>query len=165
VAKIDRNTAGIISMALLLLAVPAGAQQPGAVAPDEAAQAQSQQLDISDIVARDVLEPLQEGIQTQNLKQVISVFDAPSFSDFPQLRDRIKALLGSYAVLQFRYKILQITSDNGHASLICEVDLDATPSDDGQVPMRRSTQLRLQLKETPKAWRISAFAPSDFFAQ
>ncbi len=124
-----------------------------------------QPLDLQEAVARDVLEPLRAGIQTRNLKQVLAVFDAESVPDFPQLRDQFKALLDSYAVMQFRYKILQASSDDGHASLTCELDLDATPLDDGQVPLRHSTQLRLQLKLTPKGWRILAFTPSDFFAQ
>jgi hypothetical protein len=76
----------------------------------------------------------------------------------------MKALLDSSAVLLFRYKILQVTSEGSHASVTCEADLDATPLDAGQVPLRRSTQLRLQLKQTPKGWRIAAVSPSDFLA-
>lgn len=166
-AKIGRAAAQVILLTLLLAALPALAQQPPAAAPDEGAQVATgqQPLDLQEAVARDVLEPLQAGIQSQNLKQVLGVFDPQSVANFPQLRDQFKALLDSYAVLLFRYKILQTSLDDAHASMTCEVDIDATPLDDGQVPLRRSTQLRLQLKQTPKGWRISGFSPSDFFAQ
>jgi hypothetical protein len=167
VAKIGGDLALLTLLALLLVPLPGLAQQP---APDEVTQTPSQTaaqqpLDLQEAVARDVLEPLQTGIQTQNLKQILAVFDSESVADFPQLRDRFKALLDSYAVLLFRYKILQASPEDGHASLTCEVDLDATPRDEGQVPIRRSTQLRLQLKQMPKGWQITAFTPSDFFTQ
>ncbi len=165
------NTLGrwarVISLAILLVALPAWAQQPDTAATGDTAQAQSdapQPLDLTESVARDVLEPLQTGVQTQNLKLVLSAFDAETFPDFSQFRDRMKALLDSNAVLLFRYKILQVTSEGSHASVTCEADLDATPLDEGQVPLRRSTQLRLQLKQTPKGWRIVGLTPGDFLA-
>jgi len=156
-------------LALFLSAV-APAQTQQTPAPDEAAQPASkaggqQPLELSEAVARDVLEPLQAGVQTRNFKQALAVFDAESFPDFAQFRDRLRAFLDSYPVLQFRYKILQANAqETGWASVICEADLDATPADDGQVPVRRSIQLRLQLKQTPEGWRISGLSPSDFFA-
>ncbi len=169
VTKTGGHLAQAMLAAVLLAALSALAQQPPSPGQDGSAggsgQAAGQQaLDLQDLVARDVLEPLRDGVQTHNLKQVLAVFDGQSFPDFPQLRDQIKAFLDSYSVLQFRYKILQASSEQDSASVICEVDMDATPLDEGQVPRRRSTQLRLQLKQTPKAWQISAFSPSDFFA-
>ena len=104
-------------------------------------------------------------MESRNLKQVISVFDSQSVPNFPQFRERMKALLDAYTAVRFRYKILQASAEDAHASMTCEVDLDATPLDGGQVPTRRSTQMRLQLTQTPKGWRISAFSPSDFFTQ
>jgi hypothetical protein len=166
-AKTGRAAAQVTLLALLLAALPALAQQPAASAPDSAPAPTSgqQPLDLQEAVAQDVLEPLQAGIQSHNLKQLLGVFDQQSVANFSQLRDQFKALLDNYAVLLFRYKILQASLDDAHASMTCEVDIDATPLDDGQVPLRRSTQLRLQLKQTPKAWQITGFSPSDFFAQ
>lgn len=168
-AKSHGHLAIVTGLALVLLATTGLAQQPKAVPSDgtaqEPAQAGQQPLDLQEAVARDVLEPLQAGIQSHDLKQILGAFDPQSFPNFPQFRDRIKALLDSYAVLQFRYKILQASSEDHHASMTCEADLDATPADEGQVPSRRSTQMRLQLTQTPKGWRITAFSPSDFFTQ
>jgi hypothetical protein len=155
-------------LALLLIA-PVFAQQrqpapPGAV-EQEPTQTAQQPLDLQEAAAADVLEPLRAGIEGRNWKQILSVFDPATVPDFPNLRDRIRAFLDAYTAFQFRYKILQASSDGHHASMICEFDLDATPLDEGKVSARRSTQMRLQLTLTPKGWRISAFAPADFFAQ
>lgn len=155
-------------IAALLPGMPALAQGPPAP-PDQAVQpagqAAQQPLDLQEAIARDVLEPLQTGIRTQNLKQVLSVFDAQSFPEFPQFRDQLRAFLDAYQALQFRYKILQASStEDGKASVISEADIDTTPLDEGQAPLRRSTQIQLQLKQTPNGWRISSLTPNDFFA-
>ncbi len=168
-ANRDRPRIALVLVVLLVTAALGRAQQTRPAAPETAQTpsqaAAPQTLDLEDLIVRDVLEPLRDGIQTQNPRQVLSVFDAEAIPEFPRLRDQIKAFLDSYAVLQFRYNILQASSEDDKAAVICEADLDATPRDPGQVPMRRSTQLRLQLKQTPKGWRISAFTPGDFFAQ
>jgi hypothetical protein len=154
---------------MVLAAVPGLAQPQNAAAPDDTAQvpaqATQQPLDLQEAVARDVLEPLQAGMESHDLKQVLSVFDAQTVPNYPQLQDQIKALLDAYVTVRFRYKILQASSDDNHASMTCEIDLDATPVDSGQVPTRRSTQMRLQLTQAPKGWRISNLSPGDFFTQ
>lgn len=155
--------------ALVLIATPALAQQPNAAATDDTAQVPAQgaqqPLDLQEAVAQDVLEPLRAGMESRDLKQVVSVFDSQSVPGFAQLRDDIKAMLDSYVAVRFRYEILQAASDDHHASMTCEFDLDATPVDSGRLPTRRSTQMRLKLTLTAKGWRISSFSPSDFFAQ
>lgn len=162
---------GAVLGTLVSAVAPAWPQQPSAAAAaDESAQvagqAVRQPLDLDEAISGDVLEPLQSAIQTQNVMQALSVFDSQSFPAFPQFRDQLRAFLDSYSAVLFRYKILQAsTSEDGRASATCEADLDAKPYDEGRVPVRRSTQLQLQLKQTPKGWRISRLTPDDFFAQ
>ena len=144
----------------------APADQPQESPPASAtAGDQPQPLSLQDVVVRDVLEPLQIGLTTSNLKQVWSLFDPEATSSFPEVRDQFRALLTNYTELQFRYKLLQLTADKDHASAICEVDMDAAPLDDTLLPVRRSTQMRFQLKHTASGWKIAAFSPADFFAQ
>ena len=122
-------------------------------------------LTLDDLVARDILEPLQGGMQGHSLKQVLNVFDQQSMTDYASLRDQLRAMFQNYSMFLFRYKLLQLTSDDDRASATCEIDLDATPVDDNALTLRRSVQMRLDLKHTAKGWRILAFSPSDFFAR
>jgi len=158
----------LILAALLVAAVLASGQQgtPPAQTPaaPNSGQPASQPLDLEEAVSHDVLEPLQAAIQTQNLKQALSVFDAQAVPDFPQVRDQLRALFDSYSVLLFRYKILQASAGEKRASVTCEADVDATPLDRDQPPIRRSNQLRLELKQTPKGWQIVSFSPANFFS-
>ena len=115
-AKFIRYLAAGAWLGLALVAAPGWAQQPNAAPADDAAQTRAQgatePLDLQEAVARDVLEPLQAGMQSRDLKQVLSVFDPQTVPEFPQFRDRIKAMLDTYAALQFRYKILQASAED-----------------------------------------------------
>jgi len=171
VAKKDRFRAPALLVVLLMTCLTAWTQQtpaPDSEQPAAAPAAQvagQQPLDLQEQIAHDVLEPLQAGIQTRNPTQVLSVFDADSFPDFAQFRDRLRAFLDTNAVLQFRYKILQAESEGDKAAITCEADVDATPLDQGQTPVRRSTQLRLELQQTAKGWQISSLSPGNFFSR
>ncbi len=134
--------------------------------PAQPAPADNEQQfsDLEDAVAHDVLEPLRNGIQVHSLKQITAVLDPQSMPDYAQVRDQFHAMLATYSVLKFRYKILQISSQDGGASVTCEFDLDATPADDNLLPVRRTAQMRLQLKPTSKGWKIVSFSPANFFA-
>jgi len=41
--------------------------------------------------------------------------------------------------------------------------MDALPYQEMQVPVRRSVQMRLQLKLGPKGWKVTGFSPAGFF--
>jgi hypothetical protein len=131
----------------------------------DSAAAKPQSLTLEEVLAHDVLEPLQKGVSTRNVKQVLSVLSPQVTANYPELRDQFQALLDNATALQFRYKLLQVTSDRDHASAICEADLDATPRDETLTPVRRSAQLTFQLKRTTSGWKVVTFSPADFFAQ
>ena len=153
---------GALLLTLVLLAPPIPAQEPPPPSKtDSSSAATLPDSDLQDAIAHDVLEPLQSGIQTQNLKQVLTAFDSDSV---PKARDQFRALFNNYSLLQFRYKLTEASFEGGVVSAVCEVDLDATPLDPTSGPLRHSNLLRLQLKQTPKGWRISSFSPADFFA-
>jgi hypothetical protein len=98
------------------------------------------------------------------LNQVLAIFD-PEKPNYANLRDQFIAFFQRYDVIQFRYQVLQVTSEKDHAFVICDIDLDATPSDNSQVALRRSVQMRFQMKLSPRGWRVTGFKPDDFFAQ
>lgn len=126
--------------------------------------AKPQSLDLTEEVVRDVLSSLQHAIEGRNLNQMLAIFD-PQKPNYAELRDQFMAFFQRYDVIQFRYQVLQVTSEKDHAFVICDIDLDATPSDNSQVALRRSVQMRFQMKLSPRGWRVTGFKPDDFFAQ
>jgi hypothetical protein len=158
-------------LALLLGAVLCGqTQQIYARPQQDPAQEQEppasglQPLTLTEQVIRDVLEPLQRGIEEHNPAQVLAVFDSQETPDHARLRDQIRAFFSQYETVRFRYKVLQVTSEKDRGSAIAEVDMAATPMDETKMGVQRSSQMSFQLKLGAKGWKIVGFKPSDFFA-
>jgi SnoaL-like domain len=149
--------AGVLRLAAQTPQEPSQEEQPPASGP--------QPLTLTEQVIRDVLQPLQRGIEEHNRTQVLAVFDPEETPDFAQLRDQFRAFFDQYETVRFRYKVLQVTSEKDHGSAIAEVDMEATPMDETKTAVQRSTQMSFQLKLEDKGWKLVGFKPGDFFTQ
>ncbi len=162
-----------VPLALLLLAllwgrasqVAAQARQEPPPEQEEPNGSSQEPLTLTEQVIRDVLEPLQRGIEEHSLARVLSVFDPQETPDYAQLRDQMRAFLTQYESVRFRYKVLQVTSEKDQAFAIADIDMAATPADDTKFPVQRSTQMRFQMKLEGKGWKLVGFKPADFFTQ
>ncbi len=147
--------------------VPAAPQQSSTRGSSAAADAQSpvnaEGLTLSEQVAKDVMEPLRIGIVSQNIKMVLSVFDPKEMTSYADLQQQLNAFYFLYNEVRFRYQLLQVEADKDHGSATAEIDMDALPYQDLQVPVRRSVQMHLQLKLEPKGWKVTGFSPAGFF--
>ena len=165
-AKRCWNLAGLALLAVALCAGPpnAAAQAQQEPAPEQEPPASGPQpLTVTEQVIRDVLEPLQSGIEEHKLAQVLAVFDPEETPDYARLRDQMRAFFNQHETVRFRYKVLQVTSEKDHGSAIAEVDMAATPMDETKMAVQRSTQMSFQLKLGAKGWKLVGFKPSDFF--
>jgi len=149
---------------LLLLAALLGQPAAGQQSPAKAAASSpSQPLTISDLVVKQVLEPLRIGMITHNLKTVLSVFDKNELTDSTDFEGHLQAFFRQFQETNFRYQLLQAAQDKERASAIVLMEMDAYPYETTSIAVRRSVQMRMQLKLTPTGWKIASFAPSDFF--
>jgi len=168
ITKLLRN----VALFLLLVAgcggaarVFAQAQQAPAPEQDESNSADTQPLTLTEQVIRDALEPLQRGIQEHSAAQVLAVFDQQETPDYAQLRDQMRAFFSQNSSVRFRYKVLQVAAEKDHGFAIAEIDMAATPVDETQLGVQRSTQMRFEIKLGPKGWKLVGFKPADFFTQ
>lgn len=133
-----------------------------------------EKLSLSDQIIQDVLEPLRTGMETQNIRQILSVFDKKDMPDYSDLEGQIHAFFRQFQQVRFRYQLLQAATDKNldtHeppiesylASATAEMDMDPMPYSVTQIPRRRSVQMRFQLKQVGTAWKIVGFSPADFF--
>jgi hypothetical protein len=122
-------------------------------------------LGTTEQVARDVLGNLQQGLESRDIKQVLGVFDQHGMSNYSELRDQLTAFFRRYDTIAFRYQVLQATTDKGLGFATADIDMDAVTADGSQVPVRRTLQMRFQIRLTAKGWKVLAFKPADFFAQ
>lgn len=153
---------------LRALPLPARSPQtnhPDASKPADDDVAKVEPLDFTEQVVKDVLGKLQRAVEGRRLSQVLEVFDSESKDNYADLQGQLKALFQKYDTIQIRYHVLQVTSDKSLGFVIADVDIDATASDDSQLPLRRSTQVRLQTRLGPDGWKIVGFKPADLFAE
>jgi hypothetical protein len=161
-----------VALLLLLVASCLGAnqvlgqeQQAAPSEHDESDATSTQPLTLTELVIRDVLDPLQRGIQEHSAAQVLAVFDEQETPDYTQLRDQVRAFFSQNDSIRFRYKVLQVTAEKDHGFAIAEIDMDPTPLDQTKLGVQRSTQMRFQIKLGPKGWKLVGFKPADFFTQ
>ena len=166
-AECSRIVAGLVLLAVVCSAVrqSAAQNQPEPPREPEPPASSTQPLTLTEQVLRDVLEPLQRGIEEHNPNQVLSVFDSQETPDYARLRDQIRAFFRQYEAIRFRYKVLQVSSEKDRGSVIADVDMAATPMDETRMGVQRSTQMSFQLKLADKGWKLVGFKPSDFFSQ
>lgn len=138
--------------------------QSATTAPDDDGSS-AQVLDLSDQVIRDILSPLQRGLEAHSTGQVLGIFDQQGMTNYSAVRDELVAFFRQYDAIQFRYQILQAVADKGQGFATADVDMDASPPDETQVPLRRTLQMRFQIKLGSKGWRVIGFKPSDVFSQ
>lgn len=150
------------------LPAPAQDSQPPA---DVATQGQSAEqssvpvsaTDLSDEVVKDVLSDFQRGFETHNLDKVLGVFDADAMPDFARFRDQLVAYFRLHESFKLRYQLLQVNADNDIGTATADLEVEEDPLDILPTPKRSSTQMRFQIKRTPKGWRIIGLRPMDFF--
>ncbi len=126
-----------------------------------------EQLSLSDQLIQDVLEPLRTGMETQNIRQILSAFDKHEMPGYGDLEQQLHAFFRQYEEIRFRYQLLQAavedTPDKDLATATAEIDMDAMPFSPTQIAIRRSVQMHFKLKHESKGWKVTAFTPSDFF--
>jgi len=128
-------------------------QAPSSVSPTE----------LSNELIKDVLSDFQRGFETHNLYKVLSVFDAAAMPDFAQFRDQMSAYFRLHESFNLRYQLQQVTVDKDLGTATVDIEMDDDPLDTLPTPKRRSTQMRFQIKRTPKGWRIIGLGPMEFF--
>jgi 6-phosphogluconate dehydrogenase len=136
-------------------------QQPAE--PATPSTSTNQGLSLSDQVIQQILEPLRNGMVTQNIQMVLSVFDKKELDSYTDLQGQLQAFFQTYDEVRFRYQIMQVTGDQGTGSMTAMVEMDALPYGASQVPTRRSVQMRFQIRLKGEKWKVTSFRPADFF--
>jgi hypothetical protein len=119
--------------------------------------------EVSDEVIKDVLSEFQRGFEAHNLDKVLGVFDPDSMQGYAQFRDQMAAYFRLHESFKMRYELLQVNADKDLGTATADIEMDEDPLDTLPTPQRRSTQMRFQIKRTPKGWRIVGLRPMEFF--
>jgi|SRR5215472_8216320 len=168
-AKVLGSAATALLLWLSLICIPANPQDSSAPKaskgqPSSEPRPATTSLDLSDEVVQDVLTNLQRGLETHNLDRTLSVFDPDGMTDYPAVRDQMRAFFRLHDNIKFRYQLLQVSAENGSGSATADVEMDPEPADILPTERRRTAQMRFQLKRTPAGWKVISLKPMDFFS-
>src|SRR4051812_32327231 len=117
--------------------IPANLPQQGSPHNESATTPKSQDAPadekpgLSDDIIQDVLEPVRAGMETQNIRQILSGFDKRELSDYTDLEQQLHAFFRQYDEVRFRYQLMQAalddTPEKDRATATAELDMDAMP--------------------------------------
>ena len=159
----------MVALAVISASLPAFVAAQASPPQAQTAAAQSppagQAPDLADEVVRDVLSPLQRGIETRDLPRVLAVFDPQDMTGYDDFREQMAAFFRLHDNIKFRYQLFQVSADRDVGFAIADVEMDAEPRDILPTERRHSAQMRFELKRTPTGWRAIGVKPMDFFAQ
>jgi len=136
---------------------------PAALQATKPPGAQQQELTLSDELSSQVLEPLCEDMQAQDISAVVALFDQ-DFAKSIDLQRELRAFFAQYSQVRLRYQLLQQSGDDRQASATADMDMDAQPYDVSRVPQRRTTQMRFQFRRDGTTWKIVGISPAGFFS-
>jgi hypothetical protein len=137
---------------LLLLALPAYAQQP------QSSPAIFTSADVDTLV-----RTLQDGLEGHNLKRFLSAFDREQMIDYGNFADQVSSLFARTDAFRVNLHVTS-TQDAGNGRVLLSMDaqMEIAPRDRPR-PDRRESTLSLEVAKSGNNWRIVQLAPRDFF--
>jgi hypothetical protein len=110
-------------------------------------------------VADQVLSTLSEGLETQDERLILSVFDPDKMPGYGAFASQIHTLLDQYDNFRVRYRIRDTALQGERGIVLIDLQLEATSSDDSETPVRNNAQVRVEFERAGKAWKIVDFQP------
>lgn len=119
--------------------------------------------DFSDSVMNSLLHNLQKGTQGHSDRRVLAGFDPERMDGYLGVEADIQQLFQQYDAFSLHYRILQTSIEGTHGVALVEMQMEATPRQEGTTPLRRTRQIRFEVASGKRGWKIVDFQPRDFF--
>jgi len=151
---------------------PAPAQTPAAESagsgplntqPDNAALLRSKEF--TPALSGAILRKLADGLQGHSLSGTKSLFAMDHFD--PDFEGRMRSTFDQYERFRLYYHVNQASGEATQGEVTADFDIEYDPRQEGQAPMRKHAELRLQVELLPaahgsKKWLITGISPSRF---
>jgi len=125
--------------------------------PDAAADAT-----FDERAAAQVLGVLRDGLEGHSQRLLLSAFDADKMNGFLTFQDQIEAYFTRYESFRVSYHILQTSQENQRGVILASFEIENEPRGGGRIT-RRQAQLRFELEQGSKGWKIVDMDPRGFF--
>ncbi len=141
---------------------PAASPRPESTHQTGSSKTQLAEVNFSDQAMQTVLQDLRTGLQNHSGQRLLSVFDASRMKGYLQVESQVAQLFDRYDTFHLHYRILETSTAGEKGTATVEMQLEADPRQDGAPSLRRDGQIRFELLDGEKGWKIVDFQPRDF---
>jgi hypothetical protein len=118
----------------------------------------------SDAVASAVLNDLRDGLEGHSQRLLLSAFDGDKMDGYLQFEDQIEAMFQKYSMFTVHFRIAQSSVEGPRGIVLVDFQMEETPNGTNPTPVRKSSQVKLELERGKKGWKIVDINPRGFFS-
>ncbi len=133
-------------------------------APGKKASVQTAKAgEFSESVANRIMGDIGDGLEGHSQRLLLSAFDADKMPGYLAFQDQIQAFFDKYETLRVHIRVMQIDFENARGIILSEFEMEGMPRGGGPA-LRRTGQLRFEVEQGKKGWKIVALRPRAFFS-
>lgn len=126
-------------------------------------QKQASAAEFNTAAANAVLGQIRDGLEAHNQRRMLSAFDGDKFDGYLVFEDQVQAYFDKFEGFRVHFRILQTSVEGSKGIVLAEFDVEGLPQGGGAA-MRRSNQVRFELVQGRKGWKIVDMRPRGFFS-
>lgn len=118
----------------------------------------------SEEVAEKIAQQVADGLEQHNVRHLLSAFDPDAMTGYVNFQNQVEAMFAAYDSFRVHFRLTQITSEGDTGVVVSEFELEETPPSQDAQPVRKTGQLRFEIRNGKKGWRIVEVKPRSFFS-
>ena len=112
--------------------------------------------------ADDVLGLIRDGLEGHSRRTMLSAFDSDKMDGYLSFEDQIEAFFDRYNAFRVHFVIANVTIEGTKGIVLVDAEMEESPAN-GAAPVRKRTQLRMELEQGKKGWKVVDFRDRGFF--
>ncbi len=117
----------------------------------------------SERTANDVLGMIRDGLEGHSQRLLLSAFDSDKMDGYLSFEDQIDAFFRRYEAFRVHFRIANVTIEGTKGVVLVDSEIEEIPQSGG-APQRKRGQLRFELEQGRKGWRVVDFRDRGFFS-
>ena len=117
----------------------------------------------SERTADDVLGLIRDGLEGHSQRLLLSAFDSDKMDGYLSFEDQIDAFFRRYDAFRVHFRIANVTIEGNKGVVLVDTEMEEVPQSGG-APTRKRGQLRFELEQGRKGWKVVDFRDRGFFS-
>jgi hypothetical protein len=110
-----------------------------------------------------VMDNVRQGLESDNPRRFLKLFDAKKMPGFAAFRDQISVFFEKFGPMRMTYRVTQVGTEGEFGAAIAEITLDAAAKQATTPNLRRIVPVRVILGWDGRAWKIVDWSPRELF--